>query len=64
MSPCEINALITALTNYLYVKLPEKEFLFWNIFFSELSKSMFSMELFRKVCKFEEKEKNEHKNDK
>ena len=64
MNPCEMNALITALSNYLFCTLSKKDFLFWNIFFSELGKSMFALEIMRSVCHFEEKEKNEPKNDK
>ena len=71
MTPCELNALIAALTNYLYCNLSKKDFLFLNVFFSELSKSMFSMEILRGISFFEEKhdcghnEKpyNEHKKD-
>jgi len=56
-----MNALIAALTNYLYVTLSEKDFIFWNVFFSELSKSMFGMEILRSVCFFEKKrERHEH----
>ena len=53
MNPCEMNVLITALTNYLYCTLSKKDFFFWNVFFSELSKSMFSMEILREICFFE-----------
>ena len=60
MNPCQMNALIAAISNYLYTTLSKKDFLFWNVFFSELSKSMFSMEILRGVCIFEE-EKKEHR---
>ena len=55
-----MNALIAALTNYLYVTLSKKDFIFWNVFFSELSKSMFGMEILRGICMFEKK-KGRHK---
>ncbi|MCL2077735.1 MAG: hypothetical protein FWH08_04930 [Oscillospiraceae bacterium] len=54
MNPCQMNALIAALTNYLYCTLSKKDFIFWNVFFSELSKSMFSMEILREICFFKE----------
>jgi len=54
-----MNALIAALVNYMYVTLPKKDFIFWNVFFSELSKSMFGMEILRSVCYFG-KDKGEH----
>ena len=53
MNPCEINASITAITNFLYMNLSKKDFVFLNICISELSKSMFAMELLRGVCKIE-----------
>ncbi|MDR2533091.1 MAG: hypothetical protein LBC82_09655 [Oscillospiraceae bacterium] len=56
MNPCQMNALIAALTNYLYCTLSKKDFIFWNVFFSELSKSMFGMEILRSICFFEEEE--------
>ncbi|MCL2020165.1 MAG: hypothetical protein FWG70_10480 [Oscillospiraceae bacterium] len=78
MNPCQMNAMIAALTNYLYCTLSKRDFIFWNVFFSELSKSMFGMEILRSVCFFEKEEghgarhehahehdnkKNEYKND-
>ncbi|MCL2437115.1 MAG: hypothetical protein FWD00_03655 [Clostridiales bacterium] len=51
MNPCELNALITSIANFLYTSLSEKEFALVNILVSELSKSMFSMELLRAVSK-------------
>lgn len=54
MDPRELNAIITAITNHLYTSLTEKEFAFLNVFLSELSKSMFSMELLRKICYFDD----------
>jgi hypothetical protein len=54
-----MNAMIAALTNYLYVTLSKKDFIFWNVFFSELSKSMFGMEILRSICYFS-KEKGHH----
>jgi hypothetical protein len=49
--------MIAALTNYLYVTLSKRDFLFWNVFFGELSKSMFGMEILRGICMWEGKEK-------
>ena len=53
MNPCEINAAITAISNYLFANLSKKDFVFLNICISELSKSMFALELLRGVCKVE-----------
>lgn len=50
MSPCELNAIIMALTNHFYDTLSEKDFDCLTIFLSELSKSMFAMALFRRIC--------------
>ena len=55
MTPCEINATITAITNFLFANLSKKDFIFANIFISELSKSMFAMEVLRDVCDFEKR---------
>jgi hypothetical protein len=52
-----MNALIAALTNYLYCTLSKKDFIFWNVFFSELSKSMFGMEILRGICMWGGKER-------
>ena len=51
MNPCELNALVTAAANYLYTALSKEEFIFLNIFLSELSKSMFSLEILGGVCR-------------
>jgi len=58
-----MNAMIAALTNYLYVTLSKKDFIFWNVFFSELSKSMFGMEILRSICYFEKKKGHKHRRD-
>ncbi|MCL2089054.1 MAG: hypothetical protein FWH14_06195 [Oscillospiraceae bacterium] len=54
MNPCELNVLITAISNHLFVTLSKKDFACLNIFLSELSKSMFAMALFRDICNREE----------
>lgn len=56
MNPCELNAIIAAISNYLYTNLSKEDFLFLSVFLSELSKSMFSMELLRGICYFEKRE--------
>lgn len=53
MNPCELNAAIAAISNFLYVNLSKKDFLFLNVVLSELSKTMFSMEVLRGICRFE-----------
>jgi hypothetical protein len=55
-----MNAMIAALTNYLYCTLSKKDFLFWNVFFGELSKSMFGMEILRGICTWDGKGKGRH----
>lgn len=50
MDPCELNVLITAITNNLFCTLSEKEFLCVSVFLNELSKSMFTTSLFADVC--------------
>jgi len=53
MNPCELNALITSVTNVLYKTLPKEKFQVLNVLVSELSKSMFSMELLRAISEHE-----------
>ena len=50
MDPRTLNAIITAVTNYLYTTLSKKQFLFFSVLFSELSKSMLTMEVLRGIC--------------
>ena len=57
ISPCEINVAVTAISNYFFTHLSKKDFVFLNVCISELSKSMFSMELLRGICKVEKIEK-------
>ena len=61
MNPCQLNALIAAVTNALYVNLSEEDFIFLNVFLAEVSKSMFAMEVLRGICRFEKKEKEREK---
>ena len=63
MNPCELNALITVIANSFYSSLSKEDFVFLNIFLSELSKTMFSMELFRGICYLEKKNLKNHKSD-
>lgn len=55
MNPCEVNAAIAAITNYLYANLSKKDFFCLSVILSELSKSMFAMEVLKNVCNREEK---------
>lgn len=50
VDPCELNVLITALTNHFYTTLSKEEFICLSVFLNELSKSMFSTSLFRDLC--------------
>ena len=53
MNPCELNAAIALITNFLFTKLSKKEFRIVNVLVSELGKSMFAMELLRGICEHE-----------
>ncbi len=55
MNPCEINAVITAITNCLYANLSKEDFVCLSIFLNELSKTMFATTLFRGLCNKEDK---------
>ena len=55
MNPCELNAVIAGVVNLLYTTLPREDFRLVGVLLSELSKSMFSMELLRGVCAREPK---------
>lgn len=63
MNPVELNTLITAVTNYLYCSLPEKDFFNLGIFLSLLSRNILAMETVRDLVKIERKveEKEEKK---
>lgn len=50
MNPCEINAIIMAITNHFFVTLTTDEFICLSIFLNELSKSMFATTLFKDLC--------------
>ena len=50
MSPCELNALMAALSNQLYTTLPRDKFLCLAVFLNELSKQMLTMPLFNDLC--------------
>lgn len=50
LNPCELNAAITAISNYLYATMPRDEFLCLSVFLNELSKSMLTMPLFDDLC--------------
>jgi len=53
LNPCEVNASVTAVANFLFSHLSKKDFVFLNICVSELGKQMFALELLRGVCKIE-----------
>ena len=55
MNPCELNAIIAAISNKLFVSLPKDDFYLLSVIFSELSKSMFSMSLFKGILDDEKK---------
>jgi hypothetical protein len=61
LDPCELNVLITAITNYLYTTLSKEEFLCLSVILNELSKSMFSTSLFQDLCNKDGKFKSDKK---
>ena len=50
MNPCELNLLVTAITNHLYTALSDEDFYCLSIFLSELSRSMYTTERFKVLC--------------
>lgn len=59
MNPCELNAIITGITNQLYTTLSDRQFLKMGLFLSQLSKNMLAMSLLDDICD-REKEKGKH----
>ncbi|MPM72573.1 hypothetical protein SDC9_119549 [bioreactor metagenome] len=59
MTPCELNAIITSLTNYFYTTLSKEDFECLSIILNELSKTMFSTLLFQKLCNGDGKGKDD-----
>jgi hypothetical protein len=60
MRPCEINAAIAGITNYLYCRLSRKNFLNLGIFLSLLSKDILAMATIEELCIIEEKIEKKH----
>lgn len=50
LNPCELNAVIAALTNYFFTTLSKEDFLCLSIFLRELSKSMITTTVFQELC--------------
>lgn len=50
MTPCELNALIASISNYLYTSLPNDQFLCLAVFLNELSKTMITTDIFKDLC--------------
>lgn len=55
LNPCELNAMIAAVTNHLYTNLSREDFICLSIFLRELSKSMIGTSVFEELCGREEK---------
>ena len=53
MDPRELNLIVSGIANFLYTELSEKDFIFVKILLSELTKSMFSLELLRNITAVE-----------
>ena len=58
INPCEINVIITTVTNLLFTNLSKEEFASLSVFFNELSKSMFSTIIFRDICEKSKSDNN------
>jgi len=50
VTPCELNVIITILTNHFYTTLSREDFICLSVFLNELSKSMFTTTLFQGLC--------------
>ncbi len=50
LDPCELNVLVTALTNHFYTTLSKEDFICLSIFLRELSKMMISTSVFEDLC--------------
>ncbi|MDL2217526.1 hypothetical protein LJC27_02595 [Christensenellaceae bacterium OttesenSCG-928-M15] len=50
MTPCEMNAMVTAISNYLYTSLSNEDFKCLSIILNELSKTMFTMNVYQGIC--------------
>ena len=58
MNPVELNTFVAAVTNYLYLSMPEKDFFNLGILLSLISKDMLAMEVIRDLCKIEQRDEN------
>jgi len=58
MDPCEMNVMITALTNYFFTTLSHEDFVCLSIILRELSKTMISTSIFNRLCDGEAKDKD------
>ena len=56
INPCQLNAVIAALTNQLYCSLSREEFIGLGIFLSMLSKDMLSMAAIEQFLKWEHRD--------
>lgn len=61
MNPCELNVLVTAITNTLYCSLTKEEYKCLAIVFNELSKTMFAVSSYEAICK--PRDRRRHKDD-
>lgn len=55
MTPPQLNALITAITNSLYCSLNEKDFFSFALAINMLSKQMLSMSEIKSLCRLDKK---------
>ena len=56
IDPCQLNAVIAALTNQLYCSLSREEFIGLGIFLSMLSKDILSMAAIEEFLKWEHRD--------
>ena len=50
MSPCELNAVLVAISNYLYANLSPRDFKILSVILSMLSKQMFTLVAMQEIC--------------
>lgn len=60
MNPVEVNMMVASISGYLYECLPEEDFECLALILNELSKSMFSMSVFERLCDNDKKRQHGH----
>lgn len=63
MTPCNLNLLITSITNHLYATLPREDFFNLSVFVNMLSKNMNGMNIMEDLCRIERYLENKGKDE-